>query len=63
MNERIIGIKTSDLEVVNERLHALLHGSSWWWDEFVIVNLDGTGGNLVQALKECILVSSLGAVR
>lgn len=40
------------LEVVNERLHALLHRGTRRGDELVVVNLHGTGGHLVQALGE-----------
>jgi hypothetical protein len=42
--------KLDCLEVVNERLHALLHRCARRWDQFVIVNLDRSGWDLVQAL-------------
>lgn len=39
-----------ELEVMDERLHALLHRGTGWRHELVIVNTDGTFGDLVQAL-------------
>lgn len=38
------------LEVMDQRLHALLHGRTRWWDELVVVNFVRAGGHLVQAL-------------
>ena len=40
-----------ELEVVDERLHALLHRSAGWWHEFVVVNADGAFSDLVQTLR------------
>jgi len=40
-----------ELEVVDERLHALLHRGTGWWHELVVVNADGTFGHLVQTLS------------
>lgn len=37
-------------EVVNECLHVLLHGCSWWWRDLVVLNTDWAGWHLVQAL-------------
>ena len=39
-----------ELEVVDKRLHALLHRGTRWRNELVVVNADGTFGHLVQAL-------------
>jgi CO dehydrogenase nickel-insertion accessory protein CooC1 len=38
-------------EVVDESLHALLHGSTGRRNEFVVVDFDSTSGHLVQALQ------------
>ena len=43
-------MKCTCLEVVNERLHALLHRCTGWWHEFVVVHLVRTRGHLVQTL-------------
>lgn len=40
----------TDLEVVDQTLHALLHHSTGWWCELMIVNLDNTSGHLVKTL-------------
>lgn len=39
-------------EVVDESLHVLLHGSTWGRSNLVVLNLDGAGGDLVQALVD-----------
>ena len=40
----------TDLEVVDQRLHALLHGCSWGRNQLVVIHLDCAGRHLVQAL-------------
>lgn len=40
-----------ELEVVNKRLHTLLHRGTGWWHELVVVDPDGTLGDLVQTLR------------
>ena len=45
-----MGQAGTDLEVVDQRLHALLHGRTRRRHELVVVNLDSTGGHLVQTL-------------
>ena len=40
-----------ELEMVDERLHALLHRGTRWRHKLVVVNADGTFGDLVQALR------------
>jgi hypothetical protein len=37
-------------EVVNEGLHVLLHGSTWWRSDLVVFDLDGASRHVVQAL-------------
>jgi hypothetical protein len=39
-------------EVVDESLHVLLHGRSWWWRNLVIFHTDWTSWHLVQALVD-----------
>lgn len=39
-----------ELEVVDERLHALLHRGPRRWYELVVIDLDGTSRHFVQAL-------------
>lgn len=39
-------------EVVNERLHVLLHGSPWWWGDLVVLDADRAGGDLVETLVD-----------
>ena len=39
-----------ELEVMDERLHALLHRGTGWWHKLVVVNADGTLCDLVQTL-------------
>jgi hypothetical protein len=34
-------------EMVNQRLHVLLHGSSWRWHDLVILDLDSTRRHFV----------------
>lgn len=41
-----------NLEMVNEGFHAFLHRSAWRWNQFVIIDLDRAGWNLVQALEK-----------
>lgn len=41
-----------ELEVVNERLHALLHRGSRWWYELVVVDLVLTRGHFLQTLAD-----------
>lgn len=43
-----------ELEMVDERLHALLHRSTRWRHELVVVNADGAFGDLVQTLRVSI---------
>jgi hypothetical protein len=38
------------LKVVNERLHALLHGSPWRRDKFVVVHFNSTCWYFVETL-------------
>jgi hypothetical protein len=40
------------LEVVDKRFHALLHRGTGWRHKLVVVNADGTFGNLVQTLNK-----------
>jgi hypothetical protein len=46
------GGEKRNLEMVNEGFHALLHRSAWRRDQFVVVDLDRTSWNLVQALTK-----------
>jgi len=39
-----------ELEMVNERLHALFHRGTGWRHELVVVNADGTLSDFVQTL-------------
>jgi hypothetical protein len=39
-------------EVVNESLHVLLHSGTWRRGNLVVLNLDGSRGDLVQALED-----------
>ena len=41
----------TDLEVVDQGLHALLHGSTWRWYKLIVVDLDRTSRHLVQTLR------------
>ena len=40
------------LEVVNEGLHALLHGRTRGRGDLVVIDLDSTGRHLVETLEE-----------
>ena len=42
-----------ELEMVDERLHALLHRGTRWRHKLVVVNTNSTFGDLVQTLREC----------
>ena len=46
------GGKLRYLEMVNEGFHAFLHRSTWGWNQFVIIDLNRTGWDLVQALEK-----------
>ena len=53
----IIGIKRRGetyFKVMDERLHALLHGGTGRRNEFVIINFDNASGHLVQTLQ-CVV--------
>ncbi len=39
-------------EVVDKRLHVLLHGSSWWWGDLVVLNTDWASWHLVETLMD-----------
>ena len=41
-----------DLEVVDQALHAVLHAGAGWRHNLVVIDLDGAGGDLVQALVD-----------
>jgi hypothetical protein len=43
--------------MVNEGFHALLHRSTWRWNQFVIIHLNWSGWNLVQALTKTASVA------
>ena len=44
--------KVTNLEMVNEGFHAFLHRSAWRRNQLMIIDLDWTGRNLVQALAK-----------
>lgn len=50
MSQQMEGHIKTNLEVVDERLHALFHCCSGWRNELVVVDLDNSSRHLVQTL-------------